>query len=76
MHYRGHPNKMLHRFVIEGSPPAPDTPIFQNEKQVGKITSIAPLPVNGEMLALGYLTRTADTQGALRAGDATLRPLA
>jgi folate-binding protein YgfZ len=76
MHYRGHPNKMLYRFVIEGSPPAPDTPIFQNEKQVGKITSIAPLPVNGEMLALGYLTRTADTQGALRAGDATLRPLA
>jgi tRNA-modifying protein YgfZ len=76
MHYRGHPNKMLHRFVIEGSPPAPDTPIFQNEKQVGKITSIAPLPENGETLALGYLTRTADEQEALHAGDATLRLLA
>jgi tRNA-modifying protein YgfZ len=76
MHYRGHPNKMLHRFVIEGSPPAPDTPIFQNEKQVGKITSIAPLPVNGEMLVLGYLSRSAHMQGVLRAGDASLRPLA
>ena len=76
MHYRGHPNKMLHRFVIGGSPPAPDTPIFQNEKQVGKITSIAPLPENGETLALGYLTRTADEQEALHAGDATLRLLA
>ena len=76
MHYRGHPNKMLHRFVIEGSPPAPDTPIFQNEKQVGKITSIAPLPVNGEMLVLGYLSRSADEQEPLHAGDAPLRPLA
>jgi len=76
MHYRGHPNKMLHRFVIEGSPPAPDTPIFQNEKQVGKITSIAPLPVNGETLVLGYLSRSADEQEALHAGDAPLRPLA
>jgi tRNA-modifying protein YgfZ len=76
MHYRGHPNKMLHRFVIEGLPPAPDTPIFQNEKQVGKITSIAPLPVNGEMLVLGYLSRSAHMQGVLRAGDASLRPLA
>jgi folate-binding protein YgfZ len=76
MHYRGHPNKMLHRFVIEGSPPAPDTPIFQNEKQVGKITSIAPLPVNGETLVLGYLSRSADEQEPLHAGDAPLRPLA
>jgi len=76
MHYRGHPNKMLHRFVIEGSPPAPDTPIFQNGKQVGKITSIAPLPVNGETLVLGYLSRSADEQEALHAGDAPLRPLA
>jgi len=76
MHYRGHPNKMLHRFVIEGSPPAPDTPIFQNEKQVGRITSIAPLPVNGETLVLGYLSRSADEQEPLHAGDAPLRPLA
>jgi len=67
---------MLHRFVIEGSPPAPDTPIFQNEKQVGKITSIAPLPVNGETLILGYLSRSADEQEPLHAGDAPLRPLA
>jgi tRNA-modifying protein YgfZ len=76
MHYRGHPNRTLHRFVTEGSPPAPGTPIFQNEKQVGKITSTAPLPVDGETLALGYLSRNADMQQTLRAGDAVLRPLA
>jgi hypothetical protein len=76
MHYRGHPNKILHRFVLEGSLPQPDTPIFQNERQVGKVTSLAPLPVNGETFALGYLSRNADTQDALQAGDATLRLLA
>jgi folate-binding protein YgfZ len=74
MHYRGHPNKRLHRFVLEGSTPPPGTPILQNENQVGKLTSFAPLPVNGETFALGYLSRRADIQGALRAGDATLRP--
>src|ERR687893_661542 len=72
MHYRGHPNKTLHRFVLEGSLPQPDTPIFQNERQVGKITSVAPLPVDGETFALGYLSRNADTRDELRAGDAVL----
>jgi folate-binding protein YgfZ len=76
MHYRGHPNKELHRFAVEGMSPTPGTPIFQNEKDVGSITSVAPLPVNGEILALGYLSRNADTQGVLRAGEATLRSLA
>ena len=76
MHYRGHPNKKLHRFVVEGSPALPGTPIFQNEKRVGEVTSLAPLPVNGEIFALGYLSRNADGQNALHAGDATLRPLA
>ncbi len=76
MRYRGHPNKLLHRFALEGNPPPPDTAILQDGKQVGKVTSLAPLPVNGEMLALGYLSRNADARGALRAGNATLLPLA
>ena len=72
MHYRGHPNRTLHRLVVEGPPPAPGTEIVQGEKKVGRLTSIAPLPVNGETLALGYLSRNADPRGALHAGDATL----
>jgi folate-binding protein YgfZ len=75
MHYRGHPNRVLRRFAIEGTPPSPETAILQNGKQVGKVTSLAPLPVKGETFALGYLSRNADTQNALRAGDATLHPL-
>jgi folate-binding protein YgfZ len=74
MHYRGHPNKRLYRLAIEGPPPTPGTEIFQGEKKVGYLTSLAPLPVNGETFALGYLSRNVDTQGALHAGDATLRP--
>ena len=77
MRYRGHPNKLLHRFALEGSPPPPDTAILQDGKQVGKVTSLAPLAVNGESFALGYLSRNAEAaRGALRAGNATLLPLA
>jgi aminomethyltransferase len=76
MHYRGHPNRTLYRLAIEGPPPAPGTEIVQGEKKVGYLTSIAPLQVNGEMLALGYLSRNADAQGELRAADAPLRTLA
>jgi folate-binding protein YgfZ len=76
MRYRGHPNKLLHRFTLEGTPPPPDTAILQDGKQVGKLTSLAPLPVNGALFALGYLSRKAHTQKTLHARDATLLPLA
>jgi aminomethyltransferase len=74
MHYRGHPNRTLHRLVAEGSSPTPATPIFQNEKQVGWITSVAPLPVDDQHLVLAYLSRNADLDDAFHAGDAKLRP--
>ena len=75
MHYRGHPNRVLQRLVVEGPPPASGTEIVQGEKKVGRLTSIAPLPVDGEAFALGYLSRNADARGALHAGDAALRTL-
>ncbi len=75
MHYRGHPNRTLHRFVVEGDPPLPNTPILQNGKQLGRITSVAPLPVNGKTLALGYLHRNADLEGELHVGEATIAVL-
>lgn len=72
MHYRGQPNKNLHRFVVEGEAPQPGTSILQNEKDVGKITSVSPLPMGGKTFALGYLKRKADPEGALAAGEAAL----
>jgi tRNA-modifying protein YgfZ len=75
MHYRGHPNKLLHLLAVKGAPPPPGTPILQNGKQVGTVTSVAPLPAEGRIFALGYLHRNADTQDELHAGDATVRPV-
>jgi aminomethyltransferase len=72
MHYRGHPNRALHRLKVEGTPPPPEAPIFQNEKQVGKITSIAPLLVDRKTLALGYLHRNADPEETLHSEKATV----
>ena len=74
MHYRGHPNRELHRFVVEGAVATPGAEIVQNEKRVGHITSVAPLHVDGETLALGYLHRNAGPHETLHAGDAVLRP--
>ena len=75
MHYRGHPNRRLYRLAVDGMPPAPGTGIFQGEKKVGHITSVSPLPVDGETLALGYLSRNAEAGVPFQAGEAALRAL-
>ena len=75
MYYRGHPNRYLHRLVLEGPAPKPETEILQDGKRVGSVTSVAPLPVDGNTLALGYLSRKTDLDAPLRAGHATVRPL-
>ena len=75
MYYRGRPNRTLHRLEIEGPPPSPGAPILQEEKQVGTITSIAPLTIDGRTLALGYLSRNAQKDAPLSAGEATVLPV-
>ena len=80
MRYRGSPNKKLYRFELEpGSmkPPEADDEILQDGKKlvgpissvnvVGRLTSIAPLQVEGKVYALGYLTRKADLYAPMRA---------
>ncbi len=75
MHYRGHPNRNLHQLVIEGAPPQPGAQILQSDKQVGTITSVAPLPVDGRTLALGYLRRSADPDAPLLVGESRIQLL-
>lgn len=75
MHYRGHPNKTLHRLVLEGSVAERGADIIQNGKAVGKITSVAPLPLDGKTLALGYLSRNADLEAPLKIGETTVSSL-
>jgi folate-binding protein YgfZ len=82
MRYRGHPNKTLHRLMIQGSLLEPDQEIFQDENKlagpastvvpVGRMTSVAPLPVNGKIFALGYLSRKADHDAPLFTTEATV----
>jgi tRNA-modifying protein YgfZ len=75
MYYRGRPNRTLHRLKIAGPPPSPGAPILQEEKQVGTITSIAPLTIDDRTLALGYLSRNAQKDTPLSAGEATVLPV-
>ncbi|MCA1715505.1 MAG: hypothetical protein LC781_01165 [Actinobacteria bacterium] len=75
MRYRGHPNKTLHRLAVEGPTPGANAPIFQGDREVGRITSVTPLPVDDQGFALGYLSRKADPRGVLRAEAAVLRML-
>jgi tRNA-modifying protein YgfZ len=85
MHYRGSPNKRLYRFELEpGSmePPEANDEILQEGKKplgvipsvdvVGWLTSVAPLPVDGKIYALGYLTRKADLEVPMSAEDAKI----
>ena len=75
MRYRGHPNKTLYRISCSGERLAPGTPILQAEKTVGTITSVAPLPVEGETLALCYLSRNTDLAAPIAAAGSEVRVL-
>ena len=75
MHYRGHPNRTLFRISYTGEHLAPGTPILQGEKTVGAITSVAPSPVDGETLALCYLSRNTDLDAPAVAAGSEVRIL-
>lgn len=75
MHYRGHPNKDLQRFSLKSASVIAGTEIIQNEKAVGTITSVAPLTVGGKTFVLGYLSRKADPEAPMTAGDVALSHL-
>ncbi len=75
MHYRGHPNKTLHRLAFVGTPAEQGADIIQNGKAVGRITSVAPLSLDGKIFALGYLSRNADLEAPLKVGETTVSSL-
>jgi len=75
MHFRGHPNRTLYRISYTGEHLAPGAPVVQGEKTVGSVTSVAPLPVDGETLALCYLSRNANLDAPIFAEGSEIRPL-
>ncbi len=75
MHYRGSPNKKLHRFELESGPmepPEAGDEIRQGDDTVGFLTSITPLQVDGKVYALGYLTRKANLDSPMSAEGAKI----
>lgn len=56
MKYRGHPNRLLRGFEVEcGTPPAQNDLIFDNDKEIGWITSGVSSPSLDKTIALGYV---------------------
>ena len=45
---------------------------FIREKLVGRLSSVAPFPVDGKIYALGYLARKANLEAPMRAEDAKI----
>jgi folate-binding protein YgfZ len=54
---RGAVHRTFVGFEVAGPVPAVGTKIQSEDKEVGEITSIAPEPIKGKRLALGYLRR-------------------
>jgi folate-binding protein YgfZ len=76
MRYRGHPNKTLYRLSFcAGASPASGTQILQGEKRVGTVTSVSPVPEDGEIPALGYLSRNTDLDAPIAAAGSRVRVL-
>lgn len=74
LHYRGHANRSLRRFEVEGAEaPAFDTPIYYEGKDVGRVTSA--VRVDGAVLALGYVRREVPENAAVQVGSADARSL-
>lgn len=56
--HQGHLNKKLCGLVLDGAViPARGTPIHSGDRVVGRVTSAAPSPVLGRVIALGFLRR-------------------
>jgi len=66
-HYRGKVNRRLRVLEVEGRPPAPETPVVHDGKEVGRITSAVP------GLALAYVRVSVPGAATLSVGGAAAR---
>jgi folate-binding Fe-S cluster repair protein YgfZ len=58
-HFRGKVNRRLRLLEVEGEPPAPETPVVHDGKDVGRVTSAVP------GLALAYVRVAVPEDAAL-----------
>ncbi|QDU91378.1 tRNA-modifying protein YgfZ [Pirellulimonas nuda] len=72
----GHVNRLLVGLAFTGAAPAVGAELLEDGKPVGRVTSVAPAPLLGEALGLGYVRRHAAVAGrelATPAGTALVR---
>lgn len=73
LQYRGHVNKILVKIKIDSTtPPPPGTPIFENGKECGKITSAIYSPKEKSVIALGYLPYGFQPGKELKVGESSV----
>jgi folate-binding protein YgfZ len=73
---RGAVHRTFTGFEIKGNVPAPGTKVQSEGKDVGEITSILAVLLEGKWLALGYLRKEfVATDKVLLAGEATVTPV-
>ena len=66
-HYRGKVNRRLRVLEVAGPPPAPETPVVHEGKEVGRVTSAVP------GLALAYVRVSVPADAVLDIGSETAR---
>src|SRR5579864_673429 len=73
---RGAVHRIFLGFELEGIMPSPGTKIQSEGRDVGELTTIAPAPLKGKRLALGFLRKEfASENKVLNAGGATVIPV-
>ena len=70
LHFRGHTNRALRGLIWDHSPNPSDSAILQNDKPVGRVTSIAWLAPFEQYIGLGMVHRSAATEEPVRAAGA------
>ena len=70
LHFRGHTNRALQGLVWDHSPNPSENSIVQNDKPVGRVTSIAWLAPFEQYIGLGMVNRSATSEQPVRAASA------
>jgi tRNA-modifying protein YgfZ len=76
LQYRGHSNRVLRGLAFAAEPPAPGARVVHDDREVGRVTSVAVSPAFGP-IGLAVIRREVDEGAPVVAGEqaATVRPL-
>ena len=74
LHFRGHTNRRLQGVVFDAAPAREDPlPVFREDQEVGRVTSIVWVPDAGRWLGLALVRREVEPGTLVRAGEVEAR---